>query len=338
MSIRNITSSQIIVKYGLEQGLSMADLLKGSQITPRQLQNDQLMIEDKHELRILSNLSLLVDDPFRTGIELGSRYHLASYGIMGYALLSSGTMRKALEVGLRYLSLSYAFTDIFLMNQGGDVGLGFHCDIPGPLGELILTRDMWAVGVIQRELCDASDLGPLQLRFKCAQPDSLTLLEIKKTLHGEVLFDAEENAYVGLGGILDVPLIKANEMAATICEQQCSQLLQEKQNWKPVAKQVQDTIIHLGLQAPMEDVAHYMARTTRTLHRQLKKEGISWRQVRDDVRMGLAEALLLKPMQLSEIAERLGFSDGANFCHSFKRCKGVTPSQYRNTHKRLAKH
>jgi AraC-like DNA-binding protein len=79
----------------------------------------------------------------------------------------------------------------------------------------------------------------------------------------------------------------------------------------------------------MDAIAKHLACSTRTLHRKLKLEQTSWRQVRDDVRIGIAEEMLLKPMQLDEIAERLGFSDSANFSHSFKRCKNITPSQYR---------
>jgi AraC-like DNA-binding protein len=82
-----------------------------------------------------------------------------------------------------------------------------------------------------------------------------------------------------------------------------------------------------------QDIAHYLSRTTRTLHRQLKQEQeqeqTSWRQVRDEVCKGIAEELLSKPMKLDEIAERLGFSDGANFSHRFKRCKNITPSRHR---------
>ncbi|MDO6610680.1 helix-turn-helix domain-containing protein [Shewanella sp. 1_MG-2023] len=37
----------------------------------------------------------------------------------------------------------------------------------------------------------------------------------------------------------------------------------------------------------------------------------------------------MKSIPLEEIALQLGFNDGANFSHSFKRCKNITPSQYR---------
>lgn len=328
MSIRGITSAQIIVEFGKEQGITAGDLLKKTGIKPAQLSDHHMQIQDEQELQILKNLLQHITDPFQAGIELGSRYHLTSYGIMGYALLSSSTMRKAIEIGLRYLGLTYAFSDIFLMNEDNDVALGFHCDVPGDLGCMILMRDMWAVSVIQRELFDHSEL-PIHLRLMASKPAHLSHEGLEQALCGHIEFDAPCNAYVGLGHMLDLPLVKANEMTVKLCEEQCSQLLQDKHSWKPVAKQVKDSLVHFGLHGSMEDIAKSLARTTRTLHRQLKEEGTSWRQVRDDVRIGIAEELLLKPMQLDEIAERLGFSDPANFCHSFKRCKGVTPSAYR---------
>jgi len=77
-------------------------------------------------------------------------------------------------------------------------------------------------------------------------------------------------------------------------------------------------------------VASELALTTRTLHRQLKDEGTSWRQLRDEVRFTMAQQWLATGnIQLDEIAERLGFSDAANFSHAFKRWQGVSPSRYR---------
>jgi AraC-like DNA-binding protein len=66
------------------------------------------------------------------------------------------------------------------------------------------------------------------------------------------------------------------------------------------------------------------------MHRQLAEEGTQWRVVRDDVRLGMAEALLSAGyIQLDEIAERVGYSDLSNFSHAFRRWKGVSPAQYR---------
>ncbi|QDE32745.1 AraC family transcriptional regulator [Shewanella polaris] len=333
MTFRSITSVQIIVSYGIEQGIAEDVLLQGSGLASSQLADHEQQVEEKQELQILNNLMLNTACPFKVGMELGCRYHLTSYGIMGYALLASSTVRKALELGLRYLDLTYIFSQITLTERKDDLSLRFACDIPGELGELVLVRDMLGAAMIQREVFDSNNL-PIKLQFTSSQPAGLSLEDIKQRLGAEIQFNASYNGFSGLTPLLDLPLLKANEATARLCEAQCNQLLQQKQNWKPIAKLVKDTLVHLGLTASMEDIAHHLARTTRTLHRQLKLEQTSWRQVRDDVRFGIAEALLLTPMQLDEIAQRLGFSDGANFSHSFKRCKNITPSQYRKQAKK----
>jgi len=333
MTFRSITSVQIIVSYGIEQGITEDVLLQGSGLASSQLADHEQQVEEKQELQILNNLMLNTACPFKVGMELGCRYHLTSYGIMGYGLLASSTARKAIELGLRYLDLTYVFSQITLTERKDDLSLRFTCDIPGELGELVLVRDMLGAAMIQREVFDSNDL-PITLQFTSPQPAGLSLEEIKQRLGAEIQFNASYNGFAGLAPLLDLPLLKANEATARLCEAQCNQLLQQKQNWKPIAKLVKNTLVHLGLTASMQDIAHHLARTTRTLHRQLTLEQTSWRQVRDDVRFGLAEALLLTPMQLDEIAERLGFSDGANFSHSFKRCKNITPSLYRKQAKK----
>ena len=328
MPIRNITSVQIIVAYGAELGIDVDLLLQGSGLVSSQLTAHDEKIEDKQELHVLKNLMMNSTSPLKIGMELGSRYHLTSYGIMGYALLASSTPRKAIELGLRFLDLTYVYSKIELIEMDQDLSLRFSCDIAGELGNLILARDMMGAAMIQREVFESGYL-PINLQFTSPQPLDLSLDALQQLLGAEIQFVANYNGIAWVTKQMDLPLVKANAATAKICEQQCSQLLQQKQSWKPIEKRVKDTLLHLGLTSSMQDIADYLSRTTRTLHRQLKQEQTSWRQVRDDVRIGIAEELLLKPMQLDEIAERLGFSDAANFSHSFKRCKNITPSQYR---------
>jgi AraC-like DNA-binding protein len=328
MPIRNITSVQIIVSYGIEMGIDEDLLLQGSGLVSSQLRDHDTQVEDKQELHVLNNLVMNTTSPFKVGMELGSRYHLTSYGIMGYALLASSSPRKAIELGLRFLDLTYVYSKIALTEINQDLSLRFSCDITGELGELILARDMMGAAMIQREVFESGYL-PINLQFTSPQPPDFSLDALQQILRAEIQFDANYNGIAWVAKQMDLPLVKANIATANICEQQCSQLLQQQQNWKPTEKQVKDTLLHLGLTASMQDIADYLFRTTRTLHRQLKQEQTSWRQVRDEVRIGIAEELLAKPMKLDEIAERLGFSDGANFSHSFKRCRNITPSQHR---------
>jgi AraC-like DNA-binding protein len=323
-----MTSVQIIVSYGIEKGIDEDLLLQGSGLVSSQLRDHDGQVEDKQELHVLKNLMMNTTSPFQVGMELGSRYHLTSYGIMGYALLASSTPRKAIELGLRFLDLTYVYSKIALTEINQNLSLRFSCDIAGELGRLILARDMMGAAMIQREVFESGYL-PIKLQFTAPQPSGFSLEAMQQILGAEIRFNGKYNGLVWLANQMDLPLVKANATTANICEQQCSQLLQQKHNWKPIEKQVKDTLLRLGLTSSMQDIADYLSRTTRTLHRQLKQEQTTWRQVRDEVRIGIAEELLSKSMKIEDIAERLGFSDGANFSHSFKRCKNITPSQHR---------
>jgi len=66
------------------------------------------------ELRALRNLVGALPDRMargsRLGVELGTRYHVTTFGILGYALISSRTVLDAMNLALRFLDLSFAFS------------------------------------------------------------------------------------------------------------------------------------------------------------------------------------------------------------------------------------
>ncbi|MDG5785987.1 response regulator [Evansella sp. AB-P1] len=69
---------------------------------------------------------------------------------------------------------------------------------------------------------------------------------------------------------------------------------------------------------------------------QLFKEqtGKNFNEYAKEVRMSEAKNLLLRTsLRISEVAERLGYSDLAYFTNSFKKFYGTTPSKYRNDNK-----
>lgn len=336
MAKRDTNSVQLICTYGENHGVSTASLLTGSNISQEKLSDASATIDDQQELQVLANLNKALNQPFRLGMELGSRYQLTTYGIMGYALLSSKTIRDAISLAQRYLSLTYTFCDMHYEEDQQSFSIKLTTNVPGDLGQLVVVRDLRGAVNMQKELFTAgTTLFEMHLTY--SQPDDLPPAELEmleQSLGGKIFFNAPHNALKAPIEFLDLPLPKANEMTARLCEQQCRELLLKKQSWEKLSEQVRDALLKEGLDTPMEYIAKSMARSERTLHRQLSDEGTSWRQVRDDVRMGLAEELLMQPLTLSEIAERLGYSDATNFSHSFKRCKGCSPSEFRKLNKR----
>ena len=77
-------------------------------------------------------------------------------------------------------------------------------------------------------------------------------------------------------------------------------------------------------------VASSVGLSSRTLQRLLRKRGLSFSDLVDEVRLGMAYRYLDQSgLRLSKIAHELGYSDAAHFTRAFRRWTGKTPSDYR---------
>jgi AraC-like DNA-binding protein len=77
-------------------------------------------------------------------------------------------------------------------------------------------------------------------------------------------------------------------------------------------------------------VADEMHLSVRTLQRHLLRESLSFRDIRDGVRLEIAQALLAKrALPVKTVAENVGFADTAAFSKAFTRWTGHTPTSYR---------
>jgi AraC-like DNA-binding protein len=80
----------------------------------------------------------------------------------------------------------------------------------------------------------------------------------------------------------------------------------------------------------MSEISSDLNMSERTLRRKLIKLNTSFSELRDHVRSNLAKELLIDSNHSTEdVAERLGYSDAANFRHAFKRWHGEPPSFFR---------
>jgi AraC-like DNA-binding protein len=112
----------------------------------------------------------------------------------------------------------------------------------------------------------------------------------------------------------------------------CKQLLEARRVRVGTATLIRHYLSATSGSAPfsLEEMARLMNISTRTLKRRLQDEGTTFRTLLDESRGAMAEALLGDDrLTLSDIAQRLGFSDLSSFSQAFKRRYGVAPRVYR---------
>ncbi|TJY64953.1 AraC family transcriptional regulator [Sinimarinibacterium sp. CAU 1509] len=326
---RSIVSARLLAELAAEYGVPLDTVLRNTGITADQLRAPTAEVEARQELQLIRNVVQALPAVPTLGLIAGTRYHLTTYGIWGFALTSSPNFRSAVNVALRYLHLTYTFNRMLLEQDAEETRLVLDDhEIPDDVRRFCVERDAAATLTIQRELVGhAAPLRSLQLRFpRPSYADSITRL-----FGIEAQYDAARNVASFEPDVLDQPLLQANAITAELCEAQCRKLLSERRSRDGVAGKVRDRLLHRPGQMPdMETIAAELHVTTRTLRRKLLDEGSSFRALVDEVREALAEELLRTAgLSIEDIAARLGYAETSSFIHAFKRWKGQAPSVYR---------
>ncbi|MEW6271134.1 MAG: AraC family transcriptional regulator [Thermodesulfobacteriota bacterium] len=324
---RGIGSVQLLVGLAAEHGVAPGACLRGSGIRTESLHDPVAEIEAAQELLVVRNLVRHLGDVPGIGLEAGRRYRLTAYGIWGYALLSSRTLRSACEFGIRYLDLTFAFVRFRTDRTRRELRIVLDdSSIPEECRQFLLERDAAAAVAIQRDLFQR----PVPLRrvsFRFPRPRYAA--RFAEAFPGPVAFGEPEHAVEIAPYWADQPLPQADERTARLCEEQCKQLLSRRRARSNVSERVRQYLLRPSRGTDMEGVAAELGMAARTLHRHLASEGTSFRRLLDEVREALAEEMLTHRMTVDEVAERLGYAEASSFVHAFKRWKGIPPGAYR---------
>ncbi|HIA2354915.1 TPA: helix-turn-helix domain-containing protein, partial [Burkholderia contaminans] len=171
---------------------------------------------------------------------------------------------------------------------------------------------------------------PIKLQF--AWPEPPYFARYRDQLPS-VEFGCAANALWIARDVLDWPLPLADEVAHR------QALVQVEREYAQVRQEEGDLVERVRAELARgagdypgpETLADALLVSTRTLRRRLEEAGSSYRQLLDEARFRDAKQLLAaSDLDLKTIAERLQFTDPANFTRAFRRWAGQTPSAYRD--------
>lgn len=320
---RSAASVLLLTRLAAEHGLPAEALLDGTGIDADRLRVPGTEVTGRQELAVLRAMHR-ARPGLQLALEAGRRYHLTTYGIWGFALASSPTVRDALEVGSRFVDLSFTFCTFSVEQDGDDLRLCLDDDgLPDDVRPFVVSRDLAGLRTITTELVPGLELQRLTVCL--AEPDDVRPFV---DVFGVVPhFGADRNVAVLSAAALDLPLPQADELTAAMTEQQCRDLVQRRRSRTGVAGQVRDELVRAPAQVPdVAEMARRLSVSERTLRRRLADEGTSYRALVDEVREALAEELLAtQSLSVEQVARRLGYAETASFTHAFTRWKGRSP-------------
>ncbi|MCW2778901.1 MAG: AraC family transcriptional regulator, partial [Frankiales bacterium] len=189
------------------------------------------------ELDVVRALQAADPDP-ALPLLAGTRYHLTTYGIWGFALASSPTVRSALDLGARFVDLSFTFCGLVVEEDPTELRLCLDgAAVPADVRDWVVARDLAGLRTLLVELAGGLPLARLSLR----QPQ--TPAPWGDVFGVEPAFGAPANEAVLDAALLDLPLPQADELTAAATEEQCRALVSRRRARSGLAGRVRDAVL-----------------------------------------------------------------------------------------------
>jgi AraC-like DNA-binding protein len=176
-----------------------------------------------------------------------------------------------------------------------------------------------------------SQWAPLEVRFAHEAPEQIS--EHLRIFRAPVLFGYPANAFVIEREFLERQIPAADQRLYQIMKRYLERVLAEIPQEDGVLASVRRAIAESMREGDpnLTRVAKKMAMSPRTLQRQLKEQGMEFKQLVHDTRRRFAlNYLRSRRNTLTEIAFLLGYSEASAFNRAFKRWTGSTPLAYRS--------
>ncbi|CAA0121450.1 putative HTH-type transcriptional regulator [BD1-7 clade bacterium] len=321
----------LLQQYLADNGWETDQLLEDAGLNQADLACANKHISYQQYAPFIKGAIALTNNP-HLGLEFGKRLNISTHGFLGYAVMSSTTLEKAADMAGRYISIRNQLMTIQPIREANRLIIQFNANATDhSIRRFELETSLTSLYSIWKELF--------------GNHKGIETICISETLAADRDFYAAFFSVPVEIGDVDAIVIDAqtdtlhtritDEALSAIAEQQCRGLLESLQTASQGS--VTDKVRQWLLKSPGEfmsqaAVADKLGVTSRTLNRQLAREGSGFKQITDEIKQTLASQCLLKTQwPVEDIAHMLGYSDCANFNRAFKRWFDKTPSQFRRS-------
>lgn len=309
-------------------GLDGRPLLSASGIPEQFLSGGPCYLTVHRVRAFLDGCADLAGDPL-FGWNLASQVPLGTYGLTEFAMRTAGDLAAGLDAVCRFGSLVNGLTTFTVSSDADTVSFGFQ--VASSRDSMGTQLNEYTMHYLLRVVRSFGDTRPLRVGFSHARPTA-TASALAKACGAPVWFEAPRCVMelsrgaltrssplsdAGLSALLETQLVGAfstrgeRDVVGAVREVVSSRLGRSSLAIGPVSRQV--------------------AMSVRSVQRALARAGTTYQEVVDLVRLERSRELLLTPLQLQEVARRLGYAEATAFTHAFKRWSGVSPLAWRST-------
>lgn len=318
-----------------EEGIEPSRVLAGTELAPSDLGLPDTRVSYRQMETVFRNALRLSKDP-AIALRAGQRMHVMTYGMYGYALLSSPTGVEGIRFATKYGRGLGMVADVSFVREEDAASFALWPLLSrNPVDDLYRFALEFAFATCQT-LCKEIYGSSFRFsRLRAAYPSPPHAGLYKRMFACPVLFEQTGNELEFNAAWIDRPMAPPDATTRATAAGMFEQFLDDMNRDGGAAADIRRTLLEQPGRFPtIEAVAAVLALHPRALRRKLEGEGLTYRHLVAEMRMRLA-LMYLRGTQMTneEIAARLDYSDAANFRHAFARWTGKNPSAFRTADK-----
>lgn len=267
------------------------------------------------------------DDAF--AFKLAQHLHPSYLGTLGYAWMTSATLRRAFERLSRHTALVYDELRVALEERDGEFHVIIESNESGLHDPALRERGKMAIAVQLCRMVYGEQFNPTRISFR--HPVASNAHAYYEFFRCHLDFDAAVTELVMPVAVADEELPGFNPQLVHTFDELIIEYLRQRDRADIVGR-VRGAIFEElpSGEVNLERTATMLNVSSRSLARKLAHEGTSFKALLNEVRRELAEKYIRdRSLTLTEISFLLGFAEISSFSRAYKGWSGSSPSAHR---------
>lgn len=310
------------------RGMNPANMLEQTQISPDALDDPGARVTAA-QMELASGVAMQELDDEALGW-FSRRLPWGSYGMLCRASLTAPTLEVALKRWCRHHRLLIDDLTLDFSHQRGSASVSIHeARDFGEMRELCLVSTLrYLLGYLSW-LVD-SRIALSESSFPFAAPRHMDAYPY--LFPGALRFEAGQAGFSFDSRYLSLPVRRDERALQTMLQRALPLTVLQYRRDRLLVHSVNQLLqTNPGAAHTAEQLAQQLNLSVRTLHRQLKEEGVSLQSLKNEVRRERAVKLLLQTRKpIKQIAAAVGFDSEKSFARAFREWTGAAPSSYRD--------